>query len=91
MPASTSSKSDRSGGSIGKVAVDRDVFERVGFGDRFVDDRVLLGREAAEHDAKHPHERHDVERKTSAGDSSSRGGAKSNGLMWCSELSEILK
>ena len=31
------------------------------------------------------------ERKTSAGDSSSRATGSSKGLMWCSEVSEMLK
>ena len=32
-----------------------------------------------------------LERKMSAGDSSSRGGGKSKGLIWCSDVREILK
>jgi hypothetical protein len=32
-----------------------------------------------------------LERKTSEEDSSSRGTGRSNGLIWCSELSDMLK
>ncbi len=45
---------------MGEVAVDRDVFERVGFRNSAVDYRVFFGRETAEHDAEHAHERHNV-------------------------------
>ena len=45
---------------LGKIAVDGDVLERVGFGDGAVDDSVLLGCEPAEHDAEHPYQRHNV-------------------------------
>src|SRR3989344_2811858 len=45
---------------LGKVAVDSDVFERVGLCNGPIDDGVLLRRKTAEHNAEHPHQRHDV-------------------------------
>src|SRR3989338_632020 len=45
---------------LGKVGVHRYVFERVGFGNGLVDDGVLRGGQPPEHNAEHPHQRHDV-------------------------------
>src|SRR3989344_6504547 len=45
---------------LGKVAVHRNVFERIRFGDGAVDDGILLGGESAEHNPEHPHQRHNI-------------------------------
>ena len=77
MPASTSSKSDRSGGSMFvEIAVGRDVLEGVGFGDGAVDDGVFFRRQPAEHDAEKSDQVDDVGTQHIGADSSSPGIGK---------------
>ena len=61
MPARTSSKSERSGGStLAKFGFRRDVLERVCFGDGAVDDGVFFRRQASQHDAEQADQVDDV-------------------------------
>src|SRR3989338_4496291 len=92
MPASTSSKSERSGGVT---------FEKSDSGMMSLSAYVSVmarsiipsssGVSTPRRILKSPTRLTMLERNTSSADSSSRGAASSNGLMWCGELSEMLK
>ena len=92
MPASTSSKSDISGGSMAVKSESAVMSLRA-----YVSVMALSTMESSSGVRppnimrKSPTKLTMFERKTSAGDSSSRAIGKSNGLMWCSEVSDILK
>ena len=92
IPERTSSKSDRSGGSI-SAKLESGEMSFSAYVSAIARSTIpsSSGVRPPSIMRKRPTKKMMFDRKTSAGASSSRGVGRSKGLMWCSEVREILK